>query len=81
MSNAELAYRPFFFPRTRRKAAHLCIKRKKGWSNYGGQHLTLGQSEGCIIKNLVELLQKKVKLGPDYTTPASLSLLYHPPQV
>jgi hypothetical protein len=41
----------------------------------------LDQSEGCIIKNLVELLHKKVNLAPDHTILACLSLLYHPPQV
>jgi len=45
-----------FFSRTSRRAAHLCIKRKNGWSNYNRQHITLDQSEGC---KLGRLLQKR----------------------
>ena len=63
-----------FFSRTRRRAAYLCIKRKKGWSNYNRQHITLDQSEGC---KLSRLLQKK-SLGPDHTAPNVLNLLNHP---
>ena len=59
----------FFFSRTCRRAAYVCIKRVKQWSNYNEQHLTLDQSE-CCRDLIIELLQKIEKQGPDNAQPA-----------
>ena len=54
-----------FFSRTRRRAAYLCIKRVRVWSNYRIQGRTMDQSTDCRSFN-IKLLQDK-GLGPDVT--------------
>jgi len=63
-----------FFSRARRRAAYICIKRVKEWSNYNEQNLNLDQGEGC--RGLMRKLLKKKKETMDLTTPQPANLRF-----